>query len=130
MKKTRVALVVDDALFMREVIRDALHPLFAQVHTAGTPDEALVLSERLQPDLITLDLTLDVQEAVQGLHLLAGLADRAPEARVVVVSAVNQPDVYEQARQQGAAACIAKPFEKAGLRSLAARILEENDGNH
>ncbi len=128
MSKKQTALVVDDALFMREVIRDALEPLFAEVHTAGTPGDAQVLAERLQPDLITLDLTLDVQEAVQGLDLLASLTASAPKARIMIVSALDQPDIHRQALERGAVACLTKPFSKEGLRTAATGALEDGHG--
>lgn len=122
----RCALVVDDARFMREVLREAVAPLAEIVLEAATPAEARDLARDRQPGFVTMDLTLDAEETVQGLAAIAAVREAAPGAPVVVVSALDQPWVRREVACRGARAFVHKPFDADGLRETIRALLEEN----
>jgi two-component system chemotaxis response regulator CheY len=110
---SRRLMVVDDALIMRQRIKEIAQEAGWEVVTeAKDGEEALVKYREYQPDLVTLDI---VMPGLDGVSALKQLRVEFPEARVVMVSAVNQRDKLAECIQAGALDFIVKPFEKAGL---------------
>ena len=73
-----------------------------------------------QPDLVTLDI---VMPKMDGVSALKQIIRDDPQARVVMVSAVNQKGKLAECIQAGAVDFIVKPFEKASLRSFFKKYL-------
>jgi response regulator of citrate/malate metabolism len=80
---------------------------FHTVGTAGTGREALELAQRLQPDVILLDLYLP---DVFGLDLLNQLRVAGVEGDAIVISAANESETVERALKLGVADYLLKPF--------------------
>ncbi len=78
-------------------------------------EEALALYQQEKPDLVTLDI---VMPKLDGVAALKQLMQHDPQARVVMVSAVNQKPKLAECIQAGAIDFIVKPFEKATLREF------------
>ena len=102
-------LVVDDAAFMRKVLTDALvaggHEVVGE---AGDGDAALDAYKDLQPDLVTLDITMPEKD---GLATLRELVEIDPAARVVICSALGQETKVLDAIKAGAKDFVVKPFK-------------------
>ncbi len=122
MKPHGCAVIIDDALFMREVIRDALEPMFNEIVGIGDADAAVETVDSLSPELVTLDLSLDADISVQGLDVLRKIHKSG--AKVVVISALDQAWLREEVIRSGADACLAKPFAKDALRGVVKRLME------
>ncbi|MGI9474905.1 MAG: response regulator [Rubripirellula sp.] len=115
-------LVVDDALIMRQRIKEIAEEAgWAVVAEAKDGEEALQQYRDHQPDLVTLDIVMPKMDGVSALKLLM---EEHPQARVVMVSAVNQRDKLAECIQTGAIDFIVKPFEKAGLLSFFRKALD------
>ncbi|MDY0166090.1 MAG: response regulator [Thermoguttaceae bacterium] len=111
MQKT--LLITDDALIIRTMIRDAATAAgWEVVAEAANGQEAIDAYARTRPTAVTLDL---VMPEYDGLHGLRGIRELDPEARVVVVSALEQRSVLKEAFRLGAADFILKPFKKDAL---------------
>lgn len=108
MNKAKV-LVVDDSAFMRKLISDFLsqHPRLTVVGTARDGQEALQKIERLQPDVVTLDIEMPV---MNGLETLKHIMQKHP-LPVVMVSSTTKEGAENTilALQYGAVDFIAKP---------------------
>lgn len=105
---TRV-LIVDDAMFMRKLIRDALEPIgFEVVGEAADGKIAIERFRELRPDLTTLDI---VMPNADGLEALAGIRRIDARAKVIMVTAVDQRDSMLRAVQLGVSDFIVKPFD-------------------
>jgi two-component system chemotaxis response regulator CheY len=114
-------LIVDDALIMRKRIREIAEEAGWQVAgEAEDGEEAVVLYQREKPDLVTLDI---VMPKLDGVAALKQIMHDDPQARVVMVSAVNQKGKLAECIQGGATDFIVKPFEKASLRSFFEKYL-------
>jgi two-component system chemotaxis response regulator CheY len=120
MEEKRV-LIVDDALIMRKRIRQIAEEAGWQIAGEATDGlEALELYEKEKPDLVTMDI---VMPNLDGVSALQQLMQQDPDARIVMVSAVNQKEKLAQCIQAGAIDFIVKPFEKASLRRFFEKYL-------
>src|SRR5271167_577033 len=117
-EESRVArvLVVDDAMFMRKVVPDALksggHEVIGE---AANGEEAIHRFKELRPDVMTLDITMPEMDGLAALREIIALD---PSARVVMCSAIGQESKVLEAVKTGAKDFIVKPF--ATERVLAA----------
>jgi two-component system chemotaxis response regulator CheY len=103
-------LIVDDAMFMRMVIRDvAVEAGWEIAGEASNGEEAIALYREKKPDLITLDL---VMPKMGGLETLKGILELNPNAKVVIVSALDQKETLVETIRAGAIDFIVKPFER------------------
>jgi two-component system chemotaxis response regulator CheY len=113
-------LVVDDAMIMRKMIRDvAVEAGWEIAGEAGNGAEAVELYERLRPDLVTLDLVMPV---MGGNEALRRIRASDPEARVVVVTALDQKQTLIESIRDGAIDFIVKPFERDRIVSLLSKV--------
>ncbi|MBF5042119.1 response regulator [Aggregicoccus sp. 17bor-14] len=102
-------LIVDDDLFVRRLLEDALSAsgLELRVLEAADGEEGVAVATRERPQVVLLDLFMP---RMSGLQALGMLRAAVPETRVVVISSMDAEPVIEQALQAGAAGFIAKPF--------------------
>ncbi len=107
-------LIVDDALIMRKRIKDIAERAGWEVAGEATNgEEAIELYRKESPDLVTLDIVMPKMDGVTALkHVLA--AD--PQARVVMISAVDQKEKLSECIGTGAVDFIVKPFDNDRLR--------------
>ena len=118
-------LVVDDASFMRSMIRDifARGP-FVVVGEAENGMEAIRLYRELHPDLTTMDI---VMPQMDGITALREIMQLDPAARVVMCSALGQEALIAEAIEAGACEFIVKPFHPGRVMKLAQSVLGLND---
>jgi two-component system chemotaxis response regulator CheY len=109
----RTLLVVDDAIVIRELIKDIASTAGWKVVGEGANgQQAMERFEQLQPDAVTLDL---VMPEYDGLHGLRGIKHRDPNAKVLIVSALDQKSVLKDAIRSGAYDFLVKPFDREAL---------------
>ncbi len=106
---TRVkALIVDDAIIMRRMLRDILQAAgFLIVGEAGDGEEAVKLCMEHHPHLVTLDITMPKMD---GLTALKKIKEFDPSIKVIMVSAMGQRENIIEAIKNGAENFIVKPF--------------------
>jgi len=102
-------LVVDDAAFMRMMLKDILlKGGFEIAGEATNGAEAVRLYQELKPDLVTMDITMP---EVDGIAAVKEIKKIDPSAKVVMVSAMGQQAMVIEAIQAGASDFIVKPFQ-------------------
>ncbi len=118
-------LVVDDASFMRSMIRDifARGP-FVIAGEAENGVEAIRLYQELRPDLTTLDIVMPQMDGITALREIIRLD---PAAKVVMCSALGQEALIAEAIEAGASDFIVKPFHPARVLTVAQSVLGLND---
>jgi two-component system chemotaxis response regulator CheY len=106
-------LVTDDAIIIREIIKDAAQSAGWEIAgEASNGQMAVEMYEQLRPDVCTLDL---VMPGFDGMHGLKGIKAINPEAKVVIVSALDQKKVLKDTFSMGVSDFIVKPFDRAAL---------------
>ncbi|MBP2001108.1 two-component system chemotaxis response regulator CheY [Paenibacillus shirakamiensis] len=102
-------LIVDDAAFMRMMIRDILTKNgFEVVGEAQDGAQAIEKYKELRPDLITMDITMPEMDGIAALKEIKKI-DSA--AKVIMCSAMGQQAMVIDAIQAGAKDFIVKPFQ-------------------
>jgi two-component system chemotaxis response regulator CheY len=119
----RTLLVTDDALIIRTIIKDmAVSAGWEVVGEAANGQEAIDRYRELRPDAVTLDLVMPEHD---GLHALHGIMEFDPEAKVLVVSALEQRGVLKDAFKAGAADFVSKPFDKQSLQATLEQLFPQ-----
>lgn len=102
-------LIVDDAAFMRMMIKDILTKNgFEVVGEAQDGVQAVEKYNELNPDLVTMDITMPEKDGVTALKEI--LATDA-QAKIIMCSAMGQQAMVIDAIQAGAKDFIVKPFQ-------------------
>lgn len=115
-------LTVDDSKFMRNIIKKSLEKEeFKVVAEASSGLEAVELYKDLNPDIVTMDLTMP---GIGGLNALKKLKEIDPEARVIICSAMSQEPIVIEAMKSGAREFIVKPFKEDRIIRAAKNALK------
>lgn len=120
-------LVIDDAMIIREMIKDAAREDGWEIAGhAVNGQEGIEQYELLRPDAVTLDL---VMPEFDGLHALRGIRSFDSKAQVLIVSALDQAEILKEALRCGAADFISKPFNKVRLLAALAKMATRGDSS-
>ncbi|MBR5127750.1 MAG: response regulator [Roseburia sp.] len=108
-------LIVDDAAFMRMMIKDILTKNGYEIAAeAENGQKAVEKYAEVKPDLVLMDITMPEMDGIQSLKKIKELD---PAANVIMCSAMGQQAMVIEAIQSGAKDFIVKPFQ-------AERVLE------
>jgi len=116
-------LVVDDSFFLRAALRLQLKALGCDViGEASNLEEAVERYRTLRPDLVTLDVVLDPGS---GIQIAKKISAEHPGAKILMVSAVGQEAIMDEARAAGASGYVMKPVEIPELKKAIEEITGE-----
>ncbi len=102
-------LVVDDAAFMRMMIKDILTKNgYDVVGEAADGQQAVEKYKELHPDLVTMDITMPEMDGITALKEIKKIN---PGSKVIMCSAMGQQAMVIDAIQAGAKDFIVKPFQ-------------------
>ena len=103
-------LIVDDSLFMRQMLKNILpKDKFEIVGEASTGKEAIKKYKELDPDIITMDITMPDMD---GISAVREIKEINKDAKVIMCSAMGQKPMIKEALEAGALDFIIKPFDK------------------
>lgn len=107
-------LLVDDHPVVREGLRSclAMHPRLQVIGEAASGEEALRLAERLNPDLVLMDINLP---GMTGLEATTRLRKVAPAAKVLILSVHDRREYISQVPHCGARGYVLKDASPAEL---------------
>lgn len=107
---SNAVLIVDDADFMRMMLRDIVEDMGMEVVAeASDGAQAIELYRQKDIDLVLLDITMPV---LDGLDALKEIIKYDPEANVVMITALGQKDQVLASIKAGARDFIIKPFDQ------------------
>lgn len=102
-------LIVDDAAFMRMMIKDILvNNGFEIAGEANNGLKAVELYKKDRPDLVTMDITMPDMD---GITAVKEIRKFDPSAKIIMCSALGQQTMVMDAIQAGARDFIVKPFQ-------------------
>jgi len=114
-------LIVDDALFMRNMLRDIfVKGGYSIVGEAANGVEAVEKFQEFKPDLVTMDIVMPLKSGIEALQEI-NLID--PNACVVMCSALGQDALVVEAVEAGARDFIVKPFQEQRVLDVVRRVL-------
>jgi two-component system, chemotaxis family, chemotaxis protein CheY len=117
-------LVVDDAEFMRIMIKDIFASggagQFQVVGEAVHGVEAVDKYKELKPDLVTMDIVMPFKSGIEATKEILAHDDKAC---VVMCSALGQESLVMEAIEAGAADFIVKPFKAEDVLSVVGKVL-------
>ena len=102
-------LIVDDAAFMRMMIKDILSKNGYNVAAEAENGKIAVDKyNEVKPDLVLMDITMPEMDGIQALKAIKG---NDPNAQIIMCSAMGQQAMVIEAIQSGAKDFIVKPFQ-------------------
>ncbi len=116
-------LIVDDAVFMRNMIKDIFAGSgFEVVGEAANGLEAVEKYAQLKPDLTTMDIVMPFKS---GIDATREIIARDEDAVIVMCSALGQESLVMEAIEAGASDFIVKPFKPEDVLSVVTKVLGE-----
>ena len=121
---TKKILVVDDASFMRTVLKDIIrgNGLAHEVIEAGDGVDGVKAYQSQKPDLVTMDVNMPRADGIQALRAIMKID---PTAKVVMVTSVEQKQIVQDAIKLGARDYIVKPFDRSNVGLVLNKVLRQ-----
>ena len=114
-------LCVEDHPACMRILQASLRE-FAEVRGVSSCKSALAVLQESEPALLLLDIDLPDGSGLDVLDAMR-LEPRLRNIPVIVISAVADDRLFEDARARGAAACLSKPVDLQEVRQLALSLL-------
>ncbi|MDF2904027.1 MAG: response regulator receiver protein [Bacillus sp. (in: firmicutes)] len=115
------ALIVDDAAFMRMMLKDILIKNGIDVvGEAVNGIDALEKYKELQPDVVTMDITMPEKDGITAVKEIRALF---PQAKIIMCSAMGQQPMVLEAIQAGAKDFVVKPFQAERIMESIKKVL-------
>ncbi len=113
-------LLVDDAVFIRGNLKLILEKNgYEVVGQAEDGLQAISMYKSLEPDLVTMDVTMPNMD---GLQALAEIRNLDKSAKIVMITAMGKEDIVRQAIIGGATNFIVKPFNEEKVLAVLQKI--------
>ncbi len=102
-------LIVDDTAFMRMTLKNVIEKSgYEVIGEAGDGEDAVSQYKELQPDLVTMDITMPKMD---GITAIKEIKQSHPDAKIIVCSAMGQKPMVIEALNAGAKDFLVKPFD-------------------
>lgn len=113
-------LVVDDATFMRTMLRDILTAGgFEVIGEAKDGSEAVEQFRKLNPDITTMDIVMPLKS---GIDAVKDIISIKRDAKIIMCSALGQETLVIEAINAGAKDYIVKPFESEKVIEIVGKV--------
>lgn len=125
-------LIVDDAMFMRNMIAEIFNGKkykeeeYQVVAEAENGIEAVEKYKEHNPDIVTMDIVMPEMTGIEALKEIMGMDSGA---NVIMCSALGQDSLVMEALDAGAKDFIVKPFQPEKVLDVVIRILDETRGS-
>lgn len=126
MQKKRI-LIVEDAAYMREMLVEMLEQEGGKYEVAGFAvdgKEAVEKYKELNPDLVTMDLVMEVMDGIQAIR---EIKKHDPNALILVITALGTPEQRKAALEAGADEYLWKPFTIKNLSDMLEKLLRKRE---
>lgn len=118
-------LVVDDAAFIRTVLKNMIQEMGYQViGEAFNGEDAIDKAKSLQPDVITMDI---VMPKMGGIEAVKEILKEHPNTYILICTAMGQKKMVIQAIMAGAKDFVVKPFNQQRLEEALLKCKRQLD---
>ena len=117
-------LVVDDASFMRNVLKDIIksNGLASEIFEAGDGIEGVKAFQKIKPDLVTMDVNMPKADGIQALRAILKIN---PHAKVVMITSVEEKHIVQDAMRLGARDYVVKPFDRSNVPLVLNKVIRQ-----
>ena len=117
-------LIVDDASFMRSVLKDIIksNGLASEIFEAADGIEAVKTFLKIKPDLVTMDVNMPKADGIQALRAILKID---PTAKVIMISSVEEKHVVQDAIKLGARDYVVKPFDRSNVPLVINKVIRQ-----
>lgn len=116
-------MIVDDSLIIRKTLQKILtemgHNIVAE---AKTGKEALELYPKINPDLVTMDITMPI---MTGIEALKEIKSSHPDAKIIMITSHGEEKLVMEAISCGAKGYILKPITEDKVKDSICKIFPE-----
>lgn len=113
-------MIVDDSLFIRNRLSKLIVEHGYETVVARDGKEAVDIYRSAKPDAVLLDVTMPNKD---GLKALSEIRQLDPQARIIMLTALDQQSVATQAIQKGAKDFLVKPIHSGRVIAALQRVL-------
>lgn len=122
MKKVRI-LLVDDSTYIRTVLGSIITEAgFEVAGEAADGEEAIRKYRNLKPDLVLMDV---IMEPMNGMAAMKAILDKDPEAKILMVTVLEDKEILADLMRTGAKGYITKPFSKDKIAEKVKGVMGE-----
>ena len=117
-------LVVDDASFMRSVLKDIIksNGLASEIFEAGDGIEGVKAYQKIKPDLVTMDVNMPRADGIQALRAILKID---PTAKVIMITSVEEKHIVQDAIKLGARDYVVKPFDRSNVPLVINKVIRQ-----
>jgi two-component system chemotaxis response regulator CheY len=117
-------LVVDDASFMRTLLKDIIksNGLASEIFEAADGIEGVKAYQKVKPDLVTMDVNMPRADGIQALRAILKIN---PTAKVVMITSVEEKHIVQDAIKLGARDYVVKPFDRSNVPLVLNRVIRQ-----
>jgi two-component system chemotaxis response regulator CheY len=117
-------LIVDDASFMRSVLKDIIknNGLASEIFEAADGIEGVKAFQKVKPDLVTMDVNMPRADGIQALRAILKID---PHAKVVMITSVEEKHIVQDAIKLGARDYIVKPFDRSNVPLTLNKVIRQ-----
>ena len=94
-------LMIDDDLLILNTLRERFATWDTEVYTAGTPDDAKKLLQKITPEVVVLDLLLTKEDGSAGILDYLKTEERLQNIPVLVLTNLDKPELKQMLLSQG-----------------------------
>lgn len=132
MEQNAKILICDESVDFRKLTRDYLRTVgYASVEEAIDGDDAVMKIDKLQPDIVIIDIWMTKMDTVSVIRAAKELGN-APGAKTpsfIVTSQINNPTMLAEVSEAGADYCVLKPLNYPGLAERIRRLLRQREAD-
>ena len=117
-------LIVDDASFMRSVLKDIIksNGLASEIFEAGDGIEGVKAFSKIKPDLVTMDVNMPKADGIQALRAILKID---PTAKVIMITSVEEKHIVQDAIKLGARDYVVKPFDRSNVPLVINKVIRQ-----
>ena len=116
-------LIVDDAVFMRRILKDILTKGgYKVVGEASNGLEAVDLYKKTKPDIVTMNIIMPVMTGIEALKIIMNMDSNA---KVIICSATSKKSTVMEAISNGAKDFVVKPFDANRILESLKKVLNK-----
>ena len=117
-------LIVDDASFMRNVLKDIIktNGLASEIFEASDGVEGVRAYQKIKPDLVTMDINMPKADGIQALRAILKIN---PKAKVIMITSVEEKHIVQDAMRLGARDYVVKPFDRSNVPLVINKVIRQ-----